>query len=106
MLRLGRGLRPLQQGNERLLEDILRLAMAQAQRPAVENQLRSLRLVKALAPTQFGFHAHIASLDRHRASPICIKNPGHNRLFSCWATGRPPATTKLATHSNPSNRPP
>src|SRR2546426_6221106 len=85
MFRLGRRLPPVQQRNERLLEDILRLAMAQAQRPAVENQLPSLRLVKALAPTQFGFHAHTGSLDRHLSGPICIKNPGQNRPFS-WAT--------------------
>src|SRR5256885_16932647 len=72
MLRLHRRLPPLHQRHKRLLEDILRLVVAQTQRPAVENQLRGLRFIEALAPAEFSFSAHISSWNRHLHRPICI----------------------------------
>ena len=82
MLGLGRRLAPLQQRHERLLQNVLCFAVAQPQRPAIKNQLGGFRLVKALAPIWFGTHISSLSLDRHLSGPICIKNPGQNRLFS------------------------
>ena len=73
-------LAPLQQRHERLLQNILRFAVAQPQRPAVENQLRGFRFVKGFAPICLG--THISSLNRHQSGRICIKNLARNRLFS------------------------
>jgi len=72
MLRLGRGLRTVQQRHERFLDHVLRLAVAQPQRAPVENQLCRFRLVKPLAPTWFTLTVHISSMDRHRPCLICI----------------------------------
>src|SRR5439155_4974244 len=77
---LRRRLAPLQQRHERLLQNILRFAVAEPQRPAVENQLRGFRFVKGFAPICLG--THISSLNRHPSGRICIKNLARNRLFS------------------------
>src|SRR5439155_26102475 len=87
MIGLRRRLAPLQQRHERLLQNVLRFAVAQPQRPAVEKQLRGFRFVKALAPIWFGFPAHSSSLNRHQSGPICIKNLARNRLCSWPAPG-------------------
>ncbi len=122
MIGLRRRLAPLQQRHERLLQNVLRFAVAQPQRPAVENQLRGFRFVKALAPIWFGFPAHSNSLNRHQSGPICIKNLARNRLCSWPAPGnKKPGTNRLPAskfgsrskgvlnqhlHPKPSTRPP
>ena len=50
MLRFARRLRLLHQRQERFLQNVLRLAMAQAQRAAVQDQSRRLRLVQVPEP--------------------------------------------------------
>ena len=61
MIGLRRRLAPLQQRHERLLQNVLRFAVAQSKRPAVENQLGGFRFVKALAP--IWFRTHISSIE-------------------------------------------
>ena len=58
MFRLARTLRQLHQRQKRFLQNILRLAVAQAQRAAIKNQFRRLRLIKRLAPDKLFSASH------------------------------------------------
>src|SRR5581483_9076168 len=52
-------LRQFQQGDERFLQNVLRLAMTQAQGASINNQFRRLFLVKRLAPAWLVFVTHV-----------------------------------------------
>jgi len=58
MFRLEGNLRLLHQGQEGFLQHILRLAVAQAQGPAVKNQFRGFSFIKPQTPIEFQFTAH------------------------------------------------
>ena len=58
MFRLEGKLGLLHQGKKGFLQHILRLAVAQAQRPAIENQFRSLPFIKPQTPVEFHLNAH------------------------------------------------
>ena len=51
-------LRLLHQCKKRFLQDVFCLAMAKPQRAAIENQLRSLRMIKLFAPINLFVAAH------------------------------------------------
>jgi hypothetical protein len=55
MLRLRRRLGPLQKSQKRLLHNVLRFAVTETQRPAVEDQFGRLRLVEILTPIVHDF---------------------------------------------------
>lgn len=58
MLRLGGRKRELHHSQKRFLQGILRLAVAQAQRAAIKDQLRRLRVVERLTPMGFRAAVH------------------------------------------------
>jgi len=58
MLRFLRRLPPLHESEECGLQDVLSLAMAQAQRSAVENQLRRFGSVQGFTPPAWLFAIH------------------------------------------------
>lgn len=106
VLRLFRRLGLLHQRHKRFLKHILRLPVAQSQRPAVQHQARGFRLVQPFAPCVFRFVHVIQSPNRHPVRQICIKimqklgsrKPRHPR--SRGARGVPPAVFGVPPNTN------